>query len=199
MSNWLSINDNTYNILLNIKSKNIFKIIFNFVKNKRKLNIIKYNKNILDKLNITKEDFKIYKTLKKFNEETGLNIDDIDIKELEIKSVYDTDLKLLKKIQFKDLNKLNLSYIDFFDIRILEKFKFEKLKILILNKNNISDIKVLENVNFKELKELDLNYNKISDISVLKNANFKELINLILSINSISDISVLENVDFKKL
>ena len=164
------------------------------------MNIIKYNKKILDKLNITKKDYKVYKTLKKFNKETGLNIDDIDIKELEIRSIYDTQLELLNEIPFKDLTKLNLfNILFFFDIKILEKVKSEKLKILILSKNNISDIEVLENVNFKELKVLDLNYKKISDISVLKNVNFKELINLTLSINNISDINVLKDADFKKL
>ena len=78
------------------------------------MNIIKYNKKILDKLNITKKDYKVYKTLKKFNKETGLNIDDIDIKELEIRSIYDTQLELLNEIPFKDLTKLNLFNILFF-------------------------------------------------------------------------------------
>ena len=58
---------------------NILKEIFKYIKNRTKLNIIKYNKKILDILYITKEDFKVYESLKEFNEIFNLNIRDIDI------------------------------------------------------------------------------------------------------------------------
>ena len=47
-------------MLKKVKSKYILKEIFEKIKNKRKLNIIKYNKSIIHKLNIYKKDFKIY-------------------------------------------------------------------------------------------------------------------------------------------
>jgi len=121
------------------------------IKNKRKLNIIKYNKRIKAKLNINKEDFEIYITLKEFNNKYKTNIEDIDIRELNLyrKNIKNGGLKDLSKIKFKELNKLNLRY------------------------NKISDISVLEKVNFKELKELDLISNKLLDISVLAKVNFK--------------------------
>ena len=51
----------------NIRSKYILKEIFEMIRNKRKLNIIKYNKKIKFKLNINKKDFEIYKVLREFN------------------------------------------------------------------------------------------------------------------------------------
>ena len=140
-------------MLENVKSKNILKEIFLKIKNKRKLNVIKYNKIIKAKLNINKEDFEIYITLKEFNNKYKTIIKDIDIRELNLSGKYieNEGLKYLAKIKFKDLNKLYLG------------------------SNEISDISVLEKVNFKGLKELNLSYNKISDISVLEKVNFKEL------------------------
>ena len=67
-------------MLDNVKSKYIVKEIFENIKNKRKLNIIKYNKRITTKLNINKEDLEIYKTLKEFNNNYNTNIEDTDIK-----------------------------------------------------------------------------------------------------------------------
>ena len=138
-------------MLNNVKSKFIIEKIFRNLKNKRKLNIIKYNKIIKAKLNINKEDFEIYMTLKEFNNKYKTNIEDIDIKELNISgiNIENEGLKGLAKIKFKELNKLNLSW------------------------NKISDISILEKVNFKELKELDLISNKLLDISVLEKVNFK--------------------------
>ena len=128
-----------------VKSKYILKEIFEKIKNKRKLNIIKYNKRIKLKLNINKEDFEIYITLKEFNNKYNTNIEDIDIKVLNLSERYigDEGLKDLVKIKFKELIILDLSV------------------------NEISDINILEKVDFKELKELNLSENEISNIDVL--------------------------------
>ena len=69
-------------MLDNLKSKYILKEILEKIKNKRKLNIIKYNKITKAKLNINKEDFEIYITLKEFNNKYKTNIEDIDIRDL---------------------------------------------------------------------------------------------------------------------
>jgi len=155
-------------MLVNINSKYIIDKIFEYMKNKRKLNIIKYNKRTLDKLKITKEHFEIYIALKEFKMKYNLNIDDIDIEELDLsrKHIGNEGLKYLIKIDFEKLNKLNLSG------------------------NKISDISILKDVNFKELKELNLSYNEISYISILKDVNFKELNQLNLRHNEISDINI---------
>ncbi len=54
-------------MLDNVKSKYIVKEIFVNIRNKRKLNIIKYNKRSKIKLYIDYKDFEIYITLKEFN------------------------------------------------------------------------------------------------------------------------------------
>ena len=122
-----------------IKSNLIMKTIFKNIHNKIKLKIIKYNKYMIRRLDIKTEDFKIYETLKEFNEKLKLNIIDIDVKklDLEYKIIGKKKLELLKKVNFKELQILDLSH------------------------NKISDIKVLENVNFKQLQTLNLRYNKI--------------------------------------
>ena len=50
-----------------IRSDYILDITFNHIRNKKKLNIIKYNRKLLSRLNITKEDFEAYIHLKVFN------------------------------------------------------------------------------------------------------------------------------------
>ena len=129
-------------MLENVKSTYIIKEIFEKIKNKRKLNIIKYNKRILVRLNINKEEFEIYIGLKEFNNKYNTNIEDIDEKELNLSKRY------LGNEGLKDLIKI----------------KFKKLKKLDLGGNNISDISILEKVNLEQLKELDLRSNSISDI-----------------------------------
>ena len=112
-----------------VRSKYILKEIFEKIKNKRKLNIIKYNKGIKMKLNINKEDYEVYITLKEFNNKYKANIEDIDIKELNLNERY------LGNEVLKDLSKI----------------KLKQLKELYLSENQISDINILVKVNFKEL------------------------------------------------
>ena len=126
-------------MLDNVKSKYIIKQIFENIKNKRKLNIIKYNKRIKIKLDINMDDFEIYITLKKFNNKYNIFIEDIDIKELNLsyRNIGNEGLKDLIKINFNKLEVLNLIFNKISDIKVLEKVKFENLKGLILKGNNI--------------------------------------------------------------
>ena len=164
-------------MLDNVKKNNILKVIFETIKNKRKLNIIKYNKRLTIKLDITKQDFEIYVYLKEFNNKYNTNIKDIDKRELDLSN----------------------RYIENKGLRDLVKFKFNNLRVLNLDRNHISDINILEIVNFKELKVLSFGGNEISDINILEKVNFKELKQLGLNNNNISDIKVLEKVKFEKL
>ena len=102
-------------MLDNVKSKYILNEIFEKIKNKRKLIIIKYNKRIKIRLNIDKEDFEIYINLHEFNSKYSTNIEDIDIKELNLSNRYigNEGLKNLVKIKFKQLNKLDLVIIKY--------------------------------------------------------------------------------------
>ena len=126
-------------MLDNVKSKYIVKEIFENIKNKRKLNIIKYNNKIKMKLDINKKDFEIYITLKEFNNKYNINIEDIDIKEL----------------------NLNRGYIGNEGLQDLVKINFNNLEVLDISRNNISDIKILEKVKFEKLEALNLGENKI--------------------------------------
>ena len=150
-----------------IKSKYILNKIFQNIKNRVKLNIVKYNKNMLDKLYITKGDFKIYEQLKEFNEIFGVNIRDIDIEELDLTTKIDDNDKFeyFNKIDFKNLKNLILKDNDIFDLNLIEISKFVNLEKLDLSNNKISNINTLENLNLKNLKGLNLNDN---DISVIK-------------------------------
>ena len=133
-------------MLDNVKKNNILKVIFEIIKNKRKLNIIKYNKRLTIKLDITKQDFEIYVNLKEFSNKYNTNIKDIDKRELDLSN--------------RDIENEGL--------RDLVKFKFANLRVLNLEGNNILDINILEIVNFKKLEELNLGGNEISDINILE-------------------------------
>ena len=157
-------------MLENVKSKYIIKEIFEMIKNKRKLNIIKYNKTIQSKLNINKEDFEMCTYLKEFNQKYKTSIGDIDIRELYLseKNINNEGLKDLIKIKFKDLKKLYLIKNKISNINTLNEVNFEELKILDLNGNYISDINALEKVKFNKLK-----YRKLVLISHLNILNKK--------------------------
>ena len=127
------------------------KTIFKNIHNKIKLKIIKYNKYMIRRLDIKKEDFKIYETLKEFNEKLKLNIIDIDIKELDLSWNKISDIKVLENVNFKVLKELNLSSNKISDIKVLEKVKFDKLEELDLYNNNISDIQSI--ISKLEIKE----------------------------------------------
>ena len=79
------------------------------------------------KLDINKKDFEIYITLKEFNNKYNTNIEDIDIRELNLSEKYieNEGLKDLAKIKFKELNKLDLSNNKISDISVLEKVNFK--------------------------------------------------------------------------
>ena len=129
-------------MLNNVKSIKSLKIILGTLKRRIELKLMKCNKIMLNKLNITKEDFEQFILLKEMNSKFNLNIKEIDIKELNLENM-----------------NLKNDIIEFFG-----KMKFNELKILDLEKNNISNIKGLENVNFSKLEILNLKNNKIQDI-----------------------------------
>ena len=75
------------------------------------------------------------------------------------------------KLRVLDLNENNIS-----DIKVLEKVNFKNLEKLYLSNNyDLADINILEDVNFRELKELDLSWNNISDIKVFEKVKFEKL------------------------
>jgi hypothetical protein len=83
------------------------------------------------------------------------------------------------------------------DLKILTKLELKNLKILELDYNSITNIDCLQNANFPELVILSLKNNEITDISALKDAKFRELQGLLLSNNNIKDIKPIG--EFQKL
>ena len=119
----------------NIKSKIILNKIFGHLRNKRKLNIIKRNKKLLSKLNISSKDFEIYNKLKEYNTKYGTKIEDINIKEIFLPGYYLRNkglTDLITDIKFKELIKFCVSSNVITEISILEKANFKKIKILVI-------------------------------------------------------------------
>lgn len=128
-------------MLNQIKSLFIFKNIFEHIRKKKKLKLIKHNKQLLNKLNITKEDFKDYLVLKGLSQYYKINIQDVDVENLDLSHCYHFDkiFNLIIKIKFKNLKEINLSNDDISDINNLTKAKFENLETLNLSNNEITD------------------------------------------------------------
>ena len=89
-------------MLNNVKSIKILNIIFGLLKKNIKLKLVKYNKKMINKLSITKEDFEQFILLKEINLKFVLNIKDIDINELYLGNKYldDDIIEHLSKIKF---------------------------------------------------------------------------------------------------
>ena len=119
-------------MLNNIKSQIILNLILRKLKKRKKLKLVKYNKILIKKFNITKEDFENFKLLKEMNQRFNLDVKDIEIKilNLECKSLGNEKLEYFKRIEFKELKELNFygNYIS--NIKVLEKVKLEKLEKL---------------------------------------------------------------------
>ena len=164
-------------MLNKVRSIKILNIIIGYLKMRIKLNLFKYNKKMINKLNIKKEDFEQFILLKEMNLKFNLDIKDIDIKELNLenKNLDNNIIEYLANIKFNKLKVLNFEKNKITDIKVLEKVKFDKLEVLDLCDNNISNIDILEKVNVKELKELNLYNNKISDIKLFKKVKFDRL------------------------
>ena len=179
-------------MLDNIKSKIILKIVMEHLRQKLKLKIVKNNKKLINKLNLTIKDFQRFEKIRKLSAKYGLQLKDEGIiKTLNFKMDFAKNAiwEDLIDLKLDKLEVLNLNCNEITTIDLLEKVEFQKLKILILSNNKISDIKVLEKVEFKELKNLNLETNCISNINVLENVKFEKLEVLNISENKIADIN----------
>ena len=163
-------------MLKNIKSFYILKQIFGNIKYKKKLKLIKYDKELSKKIDITLQTYK-EEFFKEFNSKFDTKLTDLNNQLLNLKN-----------------KKVENTKLDF-----LSRVKFESLKALFLNNNEINEIKSLENVSYKSIKYLNLSGNKITDIEPITKANFIELKILYLMNNEISEIKRLDNPNFKKL
>ncbi len=67
-----------------IRSNKVLSNIFGSIKNRMKMKIVKYNKNVQKRLNIYKEDYEKFVIIKEFNTKYNLNLNDIDEKVIDL-------------------------------------------------------------------------------------------------------------------
>ena len=124
-------------MLANISNKYIIELLFTYMRDIRKLIIIKYNKNLKERINMTNKDYEVYRNLVVFNKTYKTNIEDINIKELNLtrKRIKIDAISILNKIEFKDLKILNLSNNEVSNLSGLKSASFKNIEILNLEKN----------------------------------------------------------------
>ena len=95
-------------MLTKINSEYILNIVFDNLKKKMKLKILKYNKNMLKLMNLGKKDFNDFLILKEINEELNTKIEDIEIGSLVLrnKNLGNSKLICLNKLESKDLKEI---------------------------------------------------------------------------------------------
>ena len=122
-------------MLKKIRSTYILKDIFAFLKERKKLILLKYNKNLRNKLDIKKKDYQEFLILNDFNIKFNLNIKDMELEELNLrnKNLGNDILNLFKNIRFDELKVLDLGAKMISDIEILENAKLPKLESLDLS------------------------------------------------------------------
>ena len=86
-------------------------LIIGKLKKRIELKLVKYNKIRINKLNIKKGDFEKFKLIKEINKKYNLDVKDIEIKELNLKSkcLGNEIIEYWKRIEFKELKELDLS------------------------------------------------------------------------------------------
>ena len=95
-------------MLTKINSEYILNIVFDNLKKKMKLKILKYNKNMLKLMNLGKKDFNDFLILEEINEELNTKIEDIEIQSLILrnKNLGNSKLICLNKLESKDLKEI---------------------------------------------------------------------------------------------
>ena len=139
--------------------------------------------------------------------------------------IYDDNIEILSKINFKNLLIFNLANNNIENVEFFSKDIFKNLKILILEQNNINifgsktlsknlinleclllnsnfiydDALSFLNMELNNLRYLSLSKNKITNILHLSECNLINLNTLNLSDNKINNISSLEKMNFPYL
>lgn len=90
---------------------------------------------------------------------------------LENKKIDDRAIKLISKIDFKNLKIINLSNNTIKNIEPFKNMNLNHLRKIDLSLNEIENIKVFEKLDLPELKELNFNNNKINNFDPLINSN----------------------------
>lgn len=166
------------NILKKIKSIYVLRSIFTFIRNNKKLNIIKYNNDLKKKLNVNLNNYmnliifelNLIKEFPDFSSQkiNFINLNQIDINESISSGIMDIYCADNKNKIFIDKNYLN------------KKNDYKKIKIIINNENNL--ITSFERIFFKIhiLKEITIIYKKCTV------QNFREMFHFCSKLISIN-------------
>ena len=200
---------------LNKKYLESIEIIKN--KNKELLNIIKFNKTIMNLYNKKKNNFLYLKSLKNIANEYKsekerdsndlkfvLNDFDNEIKnsEKESETIFkgkEFDFEIQRQEENLLLSKGELNDDNF---KCISKIKFNNLREINLSENNITNIDLLCNISLPYLELLNLSFNQINNIEPLRHINSTKLKFLFIQNNQIKDFKVFldyYNPNFKTL
>ena len=194
---------------LYLKSKEII-----IKKNKDLLNIIKFNKAIINAFYYYEYNYFYLKSLE--NIYNALNLEklrdsrflkfflndynnEIKISEKAIEQIFfEKDIMIKRQEESLILNK---KQINDENIKLISQIKFNNLKEINLSENEIANIDLLNNISLPFLELLNLSFNKITNIEPLGQINSKKLKYLFIQNNQIEDFQVFFDYDsnFKSL
>ena len=180
-------------------------------KNQELLNIIKFNKTIINCFNKQKNNYLYLKSLenisnayKKEKERDSNNLkfilNDFD-KEIENSEKVIEEISDDKSSDEFEINRekenLILSEEELNDenLKCISKIKFNNLKEINLSENKIINIDLLSNISLPYLELLNLSYNQIINIEPLGQINSRKLKYLFIQNNQIEDFQVFFNYD----
>ena len=122
------------------------------------------------------------------------------------KKIENEGLKMLSRINFKNLESLSLSRNGISNLEPLQDMKLSKLKKIDLSYNNITDISPLQEaiINMPRLVNIKLNNNLFQNVDIIKKGTFAKLEKISLENNKISkkNISIIKKLfedKFKKI
>ena len=176
-------------------------------KNFNNLIILNLADNIIENIELSKNNKDIFNKLKFMNLENN-KMEDLSVDVLKALSNLEylflannniNNFESFKKINLSNLNYLSFAHNNITDFSGLSQVNLNNLNVLNLSFNKIKNISCLEKMEIPYLEELKLNNNDIISIDVLEKIKFPGLKLLDLKFNRINNIDILKNVNFPEL
>ena len=165
------------NILKNIKSKYILKILYEYLSHEKFLTIIKYNKDIQNKLNININTYKEYLQIEidiiPKEKECGKFINIHKIYKRYFHIYFNNNKEEIKKFSIKEKDKVkNIKIKIDYEIVSLDKLFYEckcieKINFIKFKRNNITNLSYMfcGCLSLKEINISNFNSNNVTDMS----------------------------------
>ena len=124
---------------MGIKNKYILNRVFSYLKYGLKLKILKHNKHLMNKLNISIKDFENFQLIKELNQKYNIDIQDIDVEELNLnlKGKINEAINIITQLKLEELKVLDLTQNELGNIDFLPQFMCKNLEILNLQQNRL--------------------------------------------------------------